>query len=243
MESHEKDSLYSKPLMHVDKFIFDDKVAGCFDDMIRRSVPGYNAIMAMIGCLAEQYVKRGTNCYDLGCSIGGAALSMLRHIDQPGCKLIAVDNAPAMIEQCRENLKDTSEVETQCVCGDIQEVPIVNASMVIMNFTLQFIEPAKRQEILNRIAQGVNEGGILVLSEKIAFEDTDENEFQTHQHHTFKKLNGYSDMEISQKRTALEKVLVPDTLGKHHQRLAEAGFGNVYTWFQCFNFASIVAHK
>ena len=118
-----------------------------------------------------------------------------------------------------------------------------DASVVVFNFTLQFIPPAQRDALLARIGSAMRPGGVLVLSEKIRFEDEHLQALNTDLHHAFKRANGYSDLEISQKRSALENVLVPETIATHQQRLRNAGFTSVDVWFQCFNFASLVAIK
>lgn len=225
-------------------FAFDEKVASVFPDMIRRSVPGYENIITLIGLIAEQYVKADSNIYDLGCSLGAATLSMRHRVKQPGCRIIGVDNAEAMIQQCRNNVEhDDDRLPVELVCADIRDIKIENASMAVMNFTLQFIEKESRLELLTNIANGLNSGGVLVLSEKIIFEDPEEQQVQEQLHLAFKKANGYSDLEISQKRSALENVLIPETIAQHQQRLAEAGFSQSMVWFQSFNFVSILAIK
>lgn len=242
MDRPAKDQLYAKPLDHVGDFVFDDNVAGVFEDMIQRSVPGYRAIIRMIGVLAEQYARPGTRLYDLGCSLGAASAAMLRGVPHDDCRIVAVDNSPSMIRRCAERLRPEGSGRVDLVCADVQNVKVTNASMAVLNFTLQFIPVEDRQALLRRIHDGLVSGGILVLSEKIAFADPKEDAFQTQMHHAFKKLHGYSDLEIAQKRTSLERVLLADTLEAHRDRLMAAGFRNVQVWFQCFNFISLVAH-
>lgn len=242
-----KDKIYNKKMDKVDSFVFDDKVAGVFADMISRSVPGYNAIITMLGYLAEEYAQEGSTCYDLGCSLGASSLSMrmaLEKEQKQNIKIIAVDNSQAMIERAQKNIDDpNSYIPIELKCADIDEVKIENASVSVLNFTLQFFEPSRRLDLLKKIATGTRSGGILVLSEKVHFYNKSEQDFQTEMHHEFKRLNGYSDMEISQKRSALENVLISDTIEEHHKRLKEAGFESSYLWFQTFNFISIVAFK
>ena len=150
-----QDKLYSTPHNTIKDFVFDEKVAGVFDDMITRSVPGYDDIEKMIGVLAERYVKEGSNLYDLGCSLGRAALSMQKYIDKPNCKIIAIDNSEAMIKRCKESLnKETNQTTIEFICGDVCNVDIKKASVVVMNFVLQFLEPGKRFEILRGIYSG-----------------------------------------------------------------------------------------
>ncbi|WP_341937023.1 carboxy-S-adenosyl-L-methionine synthase CmoA [Marinimicrobium sp. C2-29] len=238
------DKLYADPLAQVSRFAFDQKVVDVFPDMIKRSVPGYATIINMIGDLAERYARADSRCYDLGCSLGAATLAMRHRIHAANCDLVAVDNSPAMIERCRQVLAaDSAEPEVELICADIQQVRPERASVVVLNFTLQFVAPAERQAVLESIAEGLLPGGVLILSEKVAFEDKLHDDLMIELHHNFKRANGYSDLEIAQKRSALEQVLIPETLGTHRDRLRQAGFTSVDVWFQCFNFASLIAIK
>jgi tRNA (cmo5U34)-methyltransferase len=239
-----RDKIYAEPSGMLIDFVFDERVANVFPDMIRRSVPGYDVIIPMLGVFAEKYIQADSNIYDLGCSLGAATISIRRKISKPDCKIIAVDNAPAMVEQCKSNIEmDTSTTPVEVVCEDILATKIENASLVVINFTLQFLKPALRAELLKNIYQGLNNGGALIISEKITSNDQQQIDFYDELHTEFKRANGYSDLEISQKRSALENVLIPDTSETHIERLTDIGFGFVTPWFQCFNFASFCAVK
>jgi tRNA (cmo5U34)-methyltransferase len=219
-------------------------VADVFPDMIERSVPGYRAIITMIETLTEHYAQSGSTLYDLGCSLGASTLSMRRGLGAEDCKIIAVDNSPAMIERCQKNLeRDHYPTPVEMVCDDIRKVEIANASVVVINFTLQFIPPEERLLLLKKTYQGMRPGGVLILSEKVLFTDAHLNTLLTDIHHDFKRSHGYSDLEVSQKRSALEHVLIPETIPTHRERLTNAGFGSVDVWFQCFNFMSMLAVK
>ncbi len=239
------DQIYASPLEQIIDFQFDEKVVNVFPDMIQRSVPGYSTIISTTGIMAARYAQPNSVCYDLGCSLGAVSLSMRQRINQPNCKIVAIDNSPAMIEQAKALLDaDTQHtLDVDLICDDLLNVEINNASVVVMNFTLQFIAVEQREALLKRIFDGLKPGGVLILSEKLAFADMTVNEFHIDSHHDFKRSNGYSDLEISQKRSALENVLIPETLDKHKQRLSQAGFSFIEPWFQCFNFASMVAVK
>ena len=240
----QKDSLYSDVLGKVSDFSFDESVASVFPDMIQRSVPGYGAIISMIGLLAGRYAEKDSRCYDLGCSLGATTLSMRRQITQPDCKIIAVDNSEAMVVHCKEIVEsDTTLVPVEVICSDLQDVDISNASVVVLNFTLQFIELESRQEIIDKIYEGLLPGGILVISEKLSHQDQDIENLFIDMHHEFKKAHGYSDLEISQKRSALEEVLIPEDIDQHKKRILTSGFKSCDVWFQCFNFASLLALK
>lgn len=225
-------------------FRFDASVARVFPDMIRRSVPGYTTIIPMIEVITEQYVQPGSHCYDLGCSLGASTLAMRHGIPYADCTLVGVDNSSAMIERCQHYVAlDDHDLPVHLRCEDILATELTNASVTTLNYTLQFVPPEERLALLSRIAGATLPGGVLVLSEKIRFESEAEQETQTRLHHEFKRANGYSDLEISQKRAAIEQVLIPETLATHKSRLQEAGFDQVLVWYQCFNFVSMLAIK
>ena len=243
-KNNKRDTVFAEQQEMIVDFAFDEKVAGVFPDMIRRSVPGYDAVIPLLGVFAQRFVQANTTIYDLGCSLGAATLAVRRRITQPGCRIIAVDNAPAMIEQCQQHVTaDSATTPVEVVCNDILDVDIEAASLVVMNFTLQFIPPEQRLPLLQKIHAGLCPGGALVITDKIVFADAAQQQAMDALHTEFKRANGYSDLEISQKRSALEKVLIADTLADHHQRLQQAGFAQAYTWFQCFNFAGVCAIK
>lgn len=240
----DRDTLFSAPIARLGDWTFDERVAEVFPDMIQRSVPGYSNIISMIGMLAERFVQPHSRVYDLGCSLGAATLSVRRNIQVPGCTIIAVDNSPAMVERCRRHI-DAFRADTpvDILEADIRDIAIENASLVVLNFTLQFLEPDARLALLTKIWQGLNPGGALVLSEKFSFEDAEVGELLFNMHHDFKRANGYSELEISQKRSMLENVMLTDSVETHKERLKQAGFTHAELWFQCFNFGSLVALK
>lgn len=238
------DNLFAKKTQQVVDFAFDDAVADVFPDMIRRSVPGYETVISLLGVLAKQYAQDNTAIYDLGSSLGAATLSMHRQTRTLNLKHICIDNSEAMVKRCQSRLgRHMPDAEIEIICEDIENTSIKNASLVVVNFTLQFLKPAARLELLKKIYDGLLPNGVLVLSEKLIFEDTKEGQLQIDWHHTFKRANGYSDMEVSQKRAALENVMIPDTFEQHQSRLKQAGFDQSYQWFQSFNFVSLIALK
>ena len=251
-----RDSLFSHPLGDIEGFRFNQSVVDVFPDMLRRSVPGYESIITQSALLAARYVQPDTKLYDLGSSLGATAIAMRAALAQAdpsssaACEIHAIDNAKAMIDASRsiialdeQSLPPTKRLPIQLHEADLETHPIDNASVVAMNFTLQFVKPAARAQLMQKIANALQPGGVLILSEKVRFDDTIVNDMHIDMYHSFKSQNGYSDLEISQKRTALENVLVPDTLEEHRDRLINAGFSHCTVWFQCFNFASLIAIK
>lgn len=242
--SQAKDRIFAEMMLPGD-FVFDEKVANVFEDMINRSVPGYSTIIAMIGILAQRYCQENTRIYDLGCSLGGATFAATYQVTCSNYSIVAIDNSMAMISKLKSRLAAESRQtdHIRCRCEDISQTEISNASVIVLNFTLQFIPLAQRRQLLEKIFNGLNPGGILIISEKILFPDDSLNRLFTDLHHGFKESRGYSALEISQKRAALENILIPETLDTHRSRLEGIGFHSFDVWFQIFNFASMLAFK
>jgi tRNA (cmo5U34)-methyltransferase len=225
-------------------FSFDEQVAQVFPDMIQRSVPGYQDILKNTAKFAQRFVTDDSHCYDLGCSLGASSLAMSSGIEAANVKIIGVDNSPAMLERCRHHIeafKHSTPIELHR--GDILQFPLERASMVVLNFTLQFIAQRERANLLANIYSALCPGGILLLSEKVCFDSEEDNKLMIDLHHQFKRENGYSELEISQKRNMLENVLVPETLAEHLERLSNIGFSRSHCWLQQYNFVSIYAIK
>ena len=244
--SKEPDRIFAQPLVQVPDFAFNEDVVRVFPDMIKRSVPGYPTIVENLGVLAAQFAQPDTVLYDLGSSLGAVTQALRRHVRNEGCSVIAVDNSSAMVERCREYLNAQNSMfqellPVDVIEGDILGLEFKPASVVALNFTLQFIAPELRLGLLTRIHGALVPGGALILSEKLRFNDDQEHALLTDLHIAFKRANGYSDLEIAQKRSAIENVMKPDSLEEHRQRLLAAGFSRVVPWFQCLNFASLIA--
>ena len=237
-----RDTIYAQTLGDPGLFTFNKDVVGVFPDMINRSVPGYATVISMTGLLAARYARTGTRIYDLGCSLGASLLSTAR---QPNCQtnsFIGIDNSEAMLTAARDVLdKEVPGLAIELIESDILDAPIDNASVVIMNYTLQFVPVANRLPLLKKIRGALTPGDALILSEKIKLDSPTMDDTMIAMHHDFKRAKGYSDLEIAQKRQALENVLIPEPLDIHFERLKKAGFSDGSCWFQCFNFASMIA--
>lgn len=241
-----KDEIYASGSAGSGPFEFNEAVARVFPDMLRRSIPGYVETIEAVGSLAAGRVPADTLCYDLGCSLGAASLAMQKNISEPGCRIVAVDNSPAMVERCREAIAAESTPqgpEVSVVEADIRAVDIEQASMVVMNYTLQFLPVAERADMLRKVSDGMSDGGIFVLSEKVVDADESIEALLVELHHDYKRRNAYSELEIGRKRAALENVLIPESIDTHLNRLANAGFRHAGVWLRYFNFVSLVAMK
>ena len=199
-----KDKIYAQPHKSLSAFVFDDNVADVFEDMIRRSVPGYAMTLSLMPLIARRYAQEGSNCYDLGCSLGAGMVALGQGLDSIPVDLIGIDNSTAMLDHCRSAL-EKSKLTTPYIlnCENLQDSTLENASIVVLNFTLQFIAKGERAPLISKIYQGLRPGGVLLLSEKVNFQDPKVQSTLTDLHHDFKRSQGYTDLEISQKRAEI----------------------------------------
>jgi tRNA (cmo5U34)-methyltransferase len=239
----ETDRLFSDQASAPPAFRFDEAVARVFPDMLRRSIPGYSALLHLIGVLAQQTVKDGTSVYDLGCSLGAVSLSIRHAIGPREARLIAIDNSQAMVDRCREVLSaDSGLCPVEVFTADITDLSFEPSSLIVLNFTLQFVPPPQRQEILARIERSLVPGGVLVLSEKTAADDADVDARYRELHDAFRESNGYTRMEMSRKREALDQILIPEDPVRYEGLMREVGLVPI-PWFRCLQFVSWIAKK
>jgi tRNA (cmo5U34)-methyltransferase len=240
----DKDEVFKDEINKVSDFKFSAKVAGVFDDMVNRSVPFYGEMQRMTAELAADFVQPGTNVYDLGCSTGTTMIGMNTLIPSD-IKFIGVDDAVEMLEKCDSKLKEAGfERPYDLQVADLNvNVDIQNASVVVLCLTLQFVRPIFREKLVKTILNGLVPGGALILVEKILAEDSIFNREFIKYYYNHKRRNQYSELEISQKREALENVLIPYKLSENIHMLRDAGFAHCEVFFKWYNFAGLIAVK
>ncbi|MCA1786994.1 MAG: carboxy-S-adenosyl-L-methionine synthase CmoA [Desulfobacteraceae bacterium] len=239
-----RDRVFARKRRQIQPFSFNREVAEVFEDMLVRSVPLYKESVRRQAELAWRFYRPGTRIYDLGCSHGNFGVRLQALFRQTPFTLVGVDTSRPMLEKYKNRLGPAEPGRCiHLVCGAMEDICITNASVVVINLTLQFLNPAKREDLICRIFSGMVPGGILLLMEKTVHPEPAIHGLQLDVYQQFKRENGYSDLEISQKRDALEKVLIPDTLDTHFQRLHRAGFSHVDVWLKWFNFSAIMAVK
>jgi len=238
-----KDEVFKEETMIAD-FNFGEKVASVFDDMLDRSVPFYSEIQRMIAEMARDFAADRTNIYDLGCSTGTTLLNLANVVGN-NVNLIGIDYSEEMLKRCRQKLDQHNfKHPHELICADLnQGVKIENASMVLMVLTLQFVRPLHRENVIKSIVHGLNENGCFILVEKVLGEDSIFNRLFIKYYYDLKKKHGYSELEISQKREALENVLVPYKLLENREMLLRTGFRYCDVFFKWYNFCGILAVK
>ncbi|GAB6094460.1 carboxy-S-adenosyl-L-methionine synthase CmoA [Desulfatiferula olefinivorans] len=239
-----KDTIYSRKHDRVPPFEFNENVVGVFDDMIHRSVPLYHEALIRKAQLAEQFYRPGTTVYDLGCSNGNFGLRFLDIMGKKPFHMVAVDNSKPMLDTYATRLANRPMGDCiHLTLADITDIRLDNASVVVINLTLQFLPMDQRDGLIQSVYRALIPSGLLLVTEKTVHDDeTLTNLFQDY-YWRFKKENGYSNLEISQKRDALENVLIPETVGAHLTRFSSAGFSRMDIWQKWFNFTSFICIK
>jgi tRNA (cmo5U34)-methyltransferase len=238
------DQVFREPRDNVSDFRFDKTVATVFDDMVSRSVPFYGEMQRMVVELSEDFAQPGTDIYDLGCS-SGTTFAALNPVIDNAVRFVGIDNSPDMLDKCREKFADLNfERQVDLRVADINDgIQIENASIVNLILTLQFIRPLRRERLIADCYNGLNSNGALILIEKVLGEDSLFNRLFIDYYYDMKRRHGYSEMEISQKREALENVLIPYKLFENRELLLDAGFKSVDVFFKWYNFCAMVAVK
>ncbi len=244
LDTRHADKVFDDATKPFGDFVFNDKVANVFDDMVSRSVPYYAEMQRMTCELARDFARPNTNLYDMGCSTATTMLALNDVVD-PAVKFIGVDNSASMITKARQKI-DENQISRQIdlITADMhQGVYIENASVITMLLTMQFARPLYRERIMKNMYNGLNEQGCLIMIEKLTSEETIFNRLFIDHYYDFKRRNGYSETEITQKREALENVLIPYRLDENIELLKWAGFRQVEVFFRWYNFCGIIAVK
>ncbi|MBN8532321.1 MAG: carboxy-S-adenosyl-L-methionine synthase CmoA [Alphaproteobacteria bacterium] len=243
IRSSEKDAVFQQPAPASD-FSFNARVANVFDDMVSRSVPFYDEIQRMTCEMAKDFAQPNTNLYDIGCSTATTLLALDTYLPE-SVRFVGIDNSADMLAKAREKIEASGmKRRFDLIEGDLhQGLFLENASVVTMLLTLQFVRPLYRERVMKMIYQSLNDMGCLILVEKLTSEDTIFNRLFINHYYDYKRRNGYSDIEIAQKREALENVLIPYRMQENETLLREVGFKHVESFFRWYNFCGIIAVK
>jgi tRNA (cmo5U34)-methyltransferase len=240
----ERDEVFREKYTKPSDFKFSSKVAGVFDDMVNRSVPFYEEMQRMVAELAADHAQPGTFIYDLGCSTGTTLLHMDQTVDEE-IPFVGVDDSQDMLAKCRNKLAHAG-IKRDCslIVADLnKDIQIENASVVVLLLTLQFVRPINREKLVRQIFNGLEKDGTLIIVEKILAEDSRFNRDFIKYYYDMKRRHHYSEMEIAQKREALENVLIPYKLSENITLLRDAGFEHCEIFFKWYNFTGIIAKK
>ncbi len=235
-----RDQVYRDAHNQIVDFAFNAEVAAVFPDMIRRSVPGYETMVPVTGLIAARHLGDDGVAFDLGCSLGATTLAILQQNSTPNIRVVGIDNAEAMIAGAQQAISDP---RATFVRQDLRDTDVSGARVVVLNLVLQFVDPAHRLGLLQQIHEQMAPGGLLIVSEKVRHDDAWLHELYDSSHLAWKQANGYSELEVSQKRTALENVMRIDTEAEHVERFRTAGFQRTEQWYRCMNWASFLVYR
>ena len=235
----EKDQVFTQAIEK--KFAFDQTVASVFDDMLTRSVPFYDEVRQLIISLILAEQTEGKKILDLGVSTAKFLLELNSQM-QSSMQLKGIDNSQAMLDRARQKCQAFG-ADITLELADMLEYPYANEDIIVANYTLQFIRPIQRIELIKRIFESLNDNGAFIFSEKIVFEDKRLDKQMIDIYYDYKQSQGYSTYEIAQKREALENILIPFTIEENIQMCKEAGFSQIDTLFQWANFVTFIAKK
>ena len=234
-----KDEVFKEKIKK--QFEFDESVASVFDDMLSRSVPFYEEMLHLTTSFGLKYLEDGDRVYDLGCSTASTLIHLAKH-SQVNLDLIGIDNSLAMLKRAK-NKAHAYGLDIKFKDADIFDLELKKSKLIISNYTLQFIRPLKREQLINKIYDSLEDGGVFIFSEKVITEDKILNKYFIDEYYNFKKNQGYSEFEISQKREALENVLIPYSYSENKQMIEDAGFKHFDCLFKWINFSTFIAIK
>ena len=234
-----KDTVFEKPIEK--KFEFDEAVASVFDDMVSRSVPFYDEVRKLVISLILAQQEEGKKVLDLGSSTAKFLLDLHSQMDV-NMRLKGLDNSQAMLDRATQKCQAFGAA-IELECADMLNFMYKDEDIIVANYTLQFIRPMQRLELIKKLYDGLSESGVFIFSEKVVFEDKKLDKELIDIYYAYKKEQGYSAYEIAQKREALENILIPFTIKENIQMCLDAGFKQVDTVFQWANFVTFVAKK
>jgi len=235
----DKDEVFKQKITK--QFEFDENVASVFDDMLNRSVPFYGTMLDLTTKFALKYLTNSNRIYDLGCSTATTLINIAQNSNTK-LELIGIDNSTAMLQRAK-NKAQAYGIELKLINDDIFNIDLKSSSVIISNYTLQFIRPLKREQLIKKIYDSLDEGAVFIFSEKVITDDKILNKQFIDEYYNFKKSQGYSEFEISQKREALENVLIPYSYEENKQMIKDAGFKHFDCLFKWINFATFIAIK
>lgn len=235
-----EDRVFDKPIK--EQFSFSAEVAMVFDDMLNRSVPYYQDVLKLVVDISQEFLKENSLIFDIGCSTGSTMIELSKRTNHK-IECCGIDTSMHMIEKARSKAQAFGIENMRFLCQDVFDVDMKKADFIISNYTLQFIRPLLREKLIKKIYNSLNDGQIFIFSEKVISENKLLNKIYIDKYYEFKKTQGYSEYEISQKREALENVLVPYSVEENLKMIKDSGFKSCDIIFKWYNFATFIAIK
>jgi tRNA (cmo5U34)-methyltransferase len=229
--------------LNTSEWKFDEKVTPVFDEHVRQSVPLYEEIHALVADISCWFVEDNTTVYDIGTSTGEALENIAKRHTKKQVQYVGIDASESMVKKARERFANRHDITIHHADVTSWTLGIRNASYIASILTAQFIAPQKRQEVINKIYNGLNIGGGFVLVEKIIGSTPRFDQIFIELYHEMKLRNGLSVDHVINKARSLRGVQRPNTIDENLQMLKDAGFKDIDIFFKWNNFAGFLAMK
>jgi len=219
---------------------FSGDVSKNFEEHIKRSVPYYQDGHKLIESLSDFFVKDDSLIYELGSSTGKLSFNLAKRHELKGAWFKAIEIEEDMVKEAKKRYKSKN---LEFICDDVITLDYEKADMFISYYTVQFIHPKFRQDLIDRVYESLNWGGAFVMFEKVRANDARFQDIITTLYSDFKLENGFSADEIIAKQRSLKGVLEPFSSNANVDMLKRAGFVDIITVFKYLNFEGILAIK
>ena len=219
---------------------FSGDVSKNFEEHINRSVPYYQDGHKLIESLSDFFVKDDSLIYELGSSTGKLSFNLAKRHELKGAWFKAIEIEEDMVKEAKKRYKSKN---LEFICDDVITLDYEKADMFISYYTVQFIHPKFRQDLIDRVYESLNWGGAFVMFEKVRANDARFQDIITTLYSDFKLENGFSADEIIAKQRSLKGVLEPFSSNANVDMLKRAGFVDIITVFKYLNFEGILAIK
>lgn len=223
------------------RWSFGGEVPGRFEAHIEASVPGYREGHDLVAAISDFFVRDGSLVYDLGCSTGAAARAVAQAAGDKRVRVIGVEREPAMVEAARAACAGHPGMEI--VEGDVAELELEPCDLVVAYYTLQFVRPAVRQRVFDRVFEALEWGGAFVAFEKVRAPDARFQDLVSSLYVDHKLAAGFDEREIVGKARSLKGVLEPFSTRGNLELFARAGFVDVMSVWKRLCFEGFLAIK
>lgn len=222
---------------------FGNDVADHFDEHVSKSVPLYKEGHDLICDFSDYFVKDHGLVYELGCSTGELSMKLAKHHKGREVHFIGIDIEANMIAKAKQKQNELMKTDVDFEVANIIEFDFETADLIVCYYTLQFISPAVRQQILKKIYDSLNWGGAFILYEKVRGSDARFQDYLTGTYNEYKLRQGYDPTEIFAKTRSLKGILEPFSSKGNFELLERSGFKDIYTIQKYICFEGICAIK
>jgi tRNA (cmo5U34)-methyltransferase len=220
---------------------FSGDVHEHFDEHIGKSVPFYKEAHDLGLKIADFFLADGSLAYDLGCSTGSFAAQLATRNAGKKIRIVGVDSVPEMVTAGKQKCAAFPNVSIEH--RDVLDVELEPCDFVSSFYTIQFIRPANRQFVFDRIFSALSWGGGFLWVEKVRANDARFQDMMAQLYVDFKLEQGFEPTEIIGKARSLKGVLEPFSTQGNLDLAKRAGFVDIVSVFKYVCFEGFLAIK